>query len=318
MLVVIAIGGQGLLEPGPGLEVDRHRAGIRAAAAAVAEVARHHRVVVTHGSSPQVGLLTYQSALSRPTAEFPLDVAEAEAEGLLGYLLQQELANQLRDQEVVTLLTQVQVNPEDPSFDQERKLVGPVIAPVDAERMQREHGWLMEPAGGGFRRSVPSPEPLALVELPTIERLVSAGVVVICAGGGGIPVRCDGDGALFGVAAVIDKDRSAALLASLLDADLLLYLTDVPSVTKEWGSAFVQPIGTITPAQLRSHHFDPTTMGAKVESACRFVDWTAKRAAIGAVTDAVALAGGSSGTQIVPDDRVCVERISAVLGGGVR
>ena len=302
MLVVIAIGGEGLLGPERGLEVDSHRAGVRAAVAAVAEVARHHNVVVTHGSAPQVGLLAYQSALSRQTAGYPLDIVEAETEGFLGYILQQELANELRDREVVTLLTQVQVNPDDPSFDRDRKLVGPVIAPVDADRMQRERGWLMEPAGAGLRRSVPSPEPLAVVELPTIQRLVSAGVIVICAGGGGIPVRCERDGALSGVEAVIDKDRSAALLASLLGADLLLYLTDVPSVAKDWGSAFAQPIGTITPAQLRHHRFDPATMGPKVESARRFVEWTGKRAAIGAVKDAVALAGGGAGTQIVPDE----------------
>jgi carbamate kinase len=299
MLVVIAIGGRALLDPDRGLDADAHRAGARAVAAAIADVARHHHVVVTHGSAPQVGLLAYQSALSRQTAEYPLDIIEAETEGFLGYVLQQELANELRDREVATLLTQVQVNPDDPAFGRDRKLVGPVVAPVDADRLQRDRGWRMEAVGGGFRRSVPSPEPLAVVELPTIQRLVSGGVVVICAGGGGIPVGCGPDGALSGVEAVIDKDRSAALLATLLDADLLLYLTDVPSVAKDWGSAFVQPIGPITPAQLRSHHFDPATMGPKVESACRFVEWTGKRAAIGAVTDAVALTGYAAGTQIV-------------------
>ena len=302
MLVVIALGGRALLDPQGGLEAEAHRAGVRAAVGAVAAVARQHNAVITHGSAPQVGLLAYQSALSRAVTEFPLDIVEAEAEGFLGYLLQQELENELRDRQVATLITQVQVDPEDPAFGRNRKLVGPVLAEVDADRMAREGGWILEPVAGGFRRAVPSPEPLAIVELDVIRRLVSAGTAVICAGGGGIPVRCDSDGVLSGVEAVIDKDRSAALLATLLSADLLLYLTDVPAVAKEWGSAFVEPIGAITPAQLRNHQFEPAGMGPKVESACRFVERTGKRAAIGAVADAAALADGTAGTQIVPGE----------------
>jgi hypothetical protein len=202
---------------------------------------------------------------------------------------------------VATVLTQVQVDPDDPAFGREGKLVGPVLAPVDADRMRRERGWVMEPvgAGSGFRRVVPSPEPLAIVELSTIHRLVSAGVVVVCTGGGGIPVRCDADGALSGVEAVIDKDRSAALLASLLDADLLVYLTDVPAVASDWGSAFARPIGRVSVADLRGYRFEEATMGPKVESACRFVLQTGRRAAIGAVAEAAALCAGTAGTQIV-------------------
>jgi carbamate kinase len=303
MLVVIALGGKALLDTAEGFEAAAHQAGARAAVAAIAEVARHHQVVLTHGSAPQVGLLAYQSVLSRHTTEFPLDIVEAETEGFLGYLLQQEMANELRDREVATLLTQVQVDPAGPSFARDRKLVGPVVAPVDAERLQRDLRWTMERVEGGFRRSVPCPEPLAVVELRTIRRLVSDGVVVICAGGGGIPVACDERGVLAGVEAVIDKDRTAALLATLLGADLLLYLTDVASVETDWGSAFKQPIGTTAPAALRYQGFDPATMGSKVESACRFVERTGKRAAIGAVADAMALTAGQAGTQILPDGR---------------
>lgn len=299
MLVVIAVGGKELLTAEPGVEAAAHRASARAAVQAIAEVARHHDVVLTHGSAPQVGLLAYQGALSRAMTGSPLDIAEAEAEGFIGYLLQQQLENELRDREVVTLLTQVQVDPDAAYFGRRRKLVGPVLAQVDAERMQREAGWEFEPDGRGFRRTVPSPEPLAVVELRSIQFLLSGGAVVICAGGGGIPVRCDGDGALHGVDAVIDKDRTAALLASLLRADLLLYLTDVPAVVADWGSAFARPIGRVTPADLAGQHFDETTMGAKVESACRFVHQTGKRAAIGVVADAAALCEGGAGTQIV-------------------
>ena len=299
MLVVIAVGGKGLLTPDQGLDADAHRAGARAVAEAIAEVARHHDVVLTHGSAPQVGLLAYQSALSRAMTGHALDIAEAEAEGFIGYVLQQELANELRDREIVTLLTQVQVDPNALGFGRHRKLVGTVLAPVDAERMRRDWGWEFEPDGRGFRRSVPSPEPLAVVELRSIRFLVSNGAIVICAGGGGIPVRCDAAGALHGVDAVIDKDRTAALLASLLRADLLLYLTDVPAVAADWGSAFARPIGRVSPADLADQRFDETTMGPKVESACRFVHQTGKRAAIGAVADARALCEGATGTQIV-------------------
>lgn len=317
MLVVIAIGGKGLLNGEPGLEADAHRAGARVVVAAVADVARHHDVVVTHGSAPQVGLLAYQSAVSRQATEYPLDIVEAEAEGFLGYVLQQALQNELHDREVATVLTQVQVDPEDPGFGQRRKLVGPVLAPVDADRMRRERGWELESAGRGFRRSVPSPEPLAIVELRTIQQLAASGTVVICAGGGGIPVRCDTDGNLHGVEAVIDKDRSAALLASLLGADLLLYLTDVPAVAADWGSAFTRPIGRVSVADLRGQCFDDATMGPKVESACRFVHQSGKRAAIGAVADAAALCTGTAGTQIVAWEFDAAP-VSGVPGGAAR
>jgi carbamate kinase len=318
MRVVIAVGGKSLLEPGEGPVPRVLHAGIRAAAAAVAEVARRHEVVLTHGGSPQVGLFAYRSALAQGAAEDTLDLAGAEAEGYLGYLLQQELENELRDREVVAVLTQVQVDPDAPGFGVRPKLVGPVIAPVDAERLARERGWKFESVGRGSRRAVPSPEPLAVVELRTIERLTADGVLVICGGGGGIPVRCDADGALHGVDAVIDKDRTAALLAALLDADLLLYLTDVPAVVAEWGSAFVRPVERSTPAQLRQHRFDEATMGVKVESACRFVEQTGKRAAIGALSEAFAVCAGRAGTQIVGYDQLDPAKLSGAPGGAAR
>jgi carbamate kinase len=285
-------------------------------AAAIADIAVEHQVVVTHGGSPQVGLFAYRAALAQAAPEHTLDLVGAEAEGYIGYLLQQELENTLRDREVMAVLTQVQVDPADP-FARRRKRVGPVIAPVEAERLGRERGWTFEPEGRGARRTVPSPEPLAIVELRTIARLVEEGVVVICAGGGGIPVSCDADGMLHGVDAVIDKDRTAALLATLLGADLLVYLTDVPAVAAEWGSAFVRPIERATPAELRRHHLDDATMGTKVESACRFVEQTGHRAAIGTLSEAVAVCAGRAGTQIVYDLLETPE-ISAAPGGVVR
>lgn len=320
MRVVIAIGGKSLLEPDEGLAPRALQKGIPAAAAAVAEIARRHEVIVTHGGSPQVGLFAYRSALAQGAAADTLDLAGAEAEGCIGYLLQQELGNELREREVVTVLTQVQVNPDAAGFAARRKLVGPVIAPVDADRLGRERGWAFEPVGRGSRRAVPSPEPLAVVELRTIERLLGDGVLVICGGGGGIPVRCAADGTLAGVDAVIDKDRTAALLATLVGADLLLYLTDVAAVATEWGSAFVRPVKQATPTQMRLHHFDEATMGIKVGSACRFVEQTGKRAAIGALSEAAAVCAGRAGTQIVGSGMLDVATLSAAPapGGGAR
>jgi carbamate kinase len=299
MLVVIALGGSAFLDPGEAPDVEAQRTHVRAAVSAIAQVARDHAVVVTHGSAPQVGLLAYQSALYHSLAQYPLDVVGAETEGLIGYLLQQELGNQLPDHEVATLLTQVVVDPTDPGFSSHLKVVGPPLAEVDAQRMARDRGWAVVRDGSRWRRAVPSPEPLAVIERPTIQRLVQAGVLVICAGGGGIPVAMDADGALRGVDAVVDKDSAAALLAAILGADLLLLLTDVPAVATDWGSAFVRPISRATPAQLRSHDFDPATMGPKVTAACRFVDQTGKRAAIGAVGEAAGLVAGEAGTQVV-------------------
>lgn len=301
MRVVIALGRAALLDPGQNPDADRQRRHIKTAAAAVAGIARHHEVVLTHGSAPQVGMLGVQSATYPSVDEYPLDLLEAEAEGLVGYLLQQALANQLREKEVVTLLTQVVVDPADRAIASPAKRIGPPLAEVDAFRLARDRHWFVAAEEGRFRRVVSSPEPLAIVELPTIKRLMSAGVVVVCAGGGGIPVVLDADGALRGVAALIDKDRTAALLATLVDADVLLLLTDEPAVVAERGSAFAHPIGQATPAELRALDLDLATMAPKVVAACRFVEQTRRRAAIGMITDAEAILAGTAGTQVTPD-----------------
>jgi carbamate kinase len=317
MLVVIALGGKNLLEPADGPAPQSLRAGIREAAAAVAEIARHHQVVLTHGSSPQVGLFAYRSALVQRSVDYSLDLVGAEAEGFIGYLLQQELANELRDREVVTLLTQVQVALDPAASRRHRKLVGPALAPVDADRMREERGWVFESSGQSLRRAVPSPEPLAVVELRTIERLTTGGVLVICGGGGGIPVRCDADGSLHGVEAVIDKDRTAALLATLLGADVLLYLTDVPAVADHWGTPFVRPLERVTPRQLRAYRLEEETMGLKVEAACRFVEQTGHRAAIGDLAHAAAVCAGTAGTQIVASE-LTGDDLTVVPGAAAR
>lgn len=298
MLVVISLGRAALLGGGdpPGFEA---RGGhVASTARVIGDIARHHRVVLTHAIGPQVGLLGLQGALgSREAHGYTLDVLGAGAEGLVGYLLQQALANELRDQEIVTVLTQVVVDPEDPAFRSPAKAVGPPLAEEDAGRLVAERGWKVTPTPEGLRRVVPSPEPYAVVELRTIRRLVTAGVLVVC-GGPGIPVAVDADGTLRGVEAVIDTDRSAALVATLLGADVLLLLTDVPAVIGGWGTDSPHPLHEVTPEVLRSMTFDNATMAPKVRAACRFVEATGRRSAIGAVADAPMLLAREVGTQV--------------------
>ena len=295
MLIVIALGGNALLRPGERPEASVQRANVRVAAAAVAELARRHDVVVTHGNGPQIGWLALQAeAVSRPD---PLDVLGAESEALIGYLIEQELAPLLPGREIATLLTQVEVDPGDPAFAAPTKPIGPLYA-EGAPAQARERGWSIAAVHGGFRRVVPSPEPRRIRELGVIRRLAGAGVVVICAGGGGIPVAATAGGALRGVEAVVDKDLTAALLASELGAGALLLLTDVAAVYADWPSPAQRPLRRVTPRELRAHHFAPGSMGPKVEAACRFAERSGRPAAIGALADAVRVLAGEVGTLV--------------------
>ena len=297
MRVVAALGGNALLRRGEPLSDEAQRANVRRAVAALAPVAQEHGLVVTHGNGPQVGLLALQAAAigGAPT---PLDVLGAESEGMIGYVLEQELRNALPGRDVATLLTQVVVDPADTAFARPTKPIGPVYAEPDARRLAHERGWVVAPDGPGWRRVVPSPEPRTIVELETIRRLAREGTVVVCAGGGGIPVALGAGGALHGVEAVIDKDLAAALLAEELAADVLVLLTDVPAVALGHGTPPARPLGRVTPAELRRHDFAPGSMGPKVEAACRFAERTGRRAAIGALDDAAALVDGDAGTQV--------------------
>jgi carbamate kinase len=283
------------------LEAEVQRANIRTAAAALAEVAGDHDVVVTHGNGPQVGLLALQAEAFREVPPYPLDVLDAESEGMLGYLIEQELSNVLPGREVAALLTRVEVDAADPAFASPSKPIGPVYDAQTAQRLSDERGWTVAPDGKGFRRVVPSPQPLRILELRTIQLLWDAGHLVICAGGGGIPVvRTEGLG-VRGVEAVIDKDLSAALLATELRADRLLLLTDVPAVWQDWPAPAERPLRIASPGQLRQLEFDRGSMRPKVEAACRFVEATGGIAGIGALTDAASLLAGSRGTTILAD-----------------
>jgi carbamate kinase len=296
--IVAALGGNALLRRGEPLEAEVQRGNAVTAVHALAPLAREHELVVTHGNGPQVGLLALQAAADRTVQPYPLDVLGAESEGMIGYLLEQELRNALPDRDVATLLTQVVVAAEDPAFARPTKPIGPVYDEEEARRLAAERGWSVAPDGAHWRRVVPSPQPVEIVELQTIRLLVDAGVLVVCAGGGGIPVVQDRTGALRGVEAVIDKDLAAALLAELMGADVLLLLTDVPSVVSEFGSPGATPIGETSPGELRSLRFAPGSMGPKVEGACRFVERTGGRAAIGALDGAGELVTRHAGTQV--------------------
>lgn len=299
-LVVIALGGNALLRRGEPLTQEAQERNVTAAAAAVAEVARGQRVVVTHGNGPQIGLLALESEAYKEVPPYSLDILGAESQGMIGFLLEQALRNALPERAVATLLTSVLVEADDPAFQTPTKPVGPTYPEEEARRLARERGWRIAPDGAFFRRVVPSPEPRRVMELPAIEALVAAGVLVICAGGGGVPVVRGADGRLRGVEGVVDKDRTAALLAESLAADRLLLLTDVTNVYEGWGTTSARPIGKTTVAALRRLTFEPGSMAPKVEAACRFAERTGRPAAIGALQEAAEILAGRKGTVVLP------------------
>jgi carbamate kinase len=301
-LVVVALGGNALLRRGQAADAATQRRNVSAAVSAVAEVARSHDVVVTHGNGPQVGLLALQSEAYPEVAPYPLDVLGAESEGMIGYLLEQGLENELGGRPVATLLTQVLVDRADPAFARPTKPIGPLYERERAERLRKERGWAIAPDRDHYRRVVASPEPRGIVELATIRLLLEAGVLVVCVGGGGIPVVADDEGRLGGVEAVIDKDLAAALLARQLEADALLLLTDVAAVEAGWDTPEAMPLRESSAAELRGMRWDPGSMGPKVEAACRFAEASGRLAAIGALEDAAAILGGERGTRIRVDE----------------
>jgi carbamate kinase len=298
--IVIALGGNALLMRGEPPEAQVQRANIAHAAEAIAPLARKHTVVVTHGNGPQVGLLALQSEAYGAVRPYPLDILGAESEGLIGYLIELELENRLPKRQVATLLTQIEVSLNDPAFKHPSKPIGPAYSEQDAKRLAQERGWSVAPDGRHWRRVVPSPEPIRIRELATIRLLVAAGAVVVCAGGGGIPVVTSPSGIVSGVEAVIEKDLTAALLAHLLGAEALLLLTDVDAVYFNWGGAQPLPVHEILPEELRKHDFAAGSMKPKVEAACRFVEAGGKVAGIGRLEDAVSILEGFRGTIVRP------------------
>ena len=297
MRLVVALGGNALLRRGEPLDSDVQRHNVRAAVGAIAELAESHSVVVTHGNGPQIGLLALQAESLRTARPFPLDVLGAESEGMIGYVIEQELMNRLPDRPAATLLTQVCVDPSDPAFARPSKPIGPVYDEEEANRLESITGWAFGPDGAGKRRLIASPEPIRIVEIRAIELLVEAGVIVVCLGGGGIPVVETATSGLMGIEAVVDKDLAAALLASEISADALLLLTDVDAVYDGWGTPEASALRACTPKELRARSFEPGTMGPKVEAAVRLAE-AGGLAGIGRLEDATGVLSGRSGTSV--------------------
>jgi carbamate kinase len=299
--VVGALGGNALLRRGQTLEADNQARAARAAASLLARVSSGHRLIVTHGNGPQVGLLALMSDAYPETTPYPLDVLGSETEGQIGYVLELELDNAIPEQETVAVLTRVVVYADDPAFSAPSKFIGPVYSERDARSLAQRHGWTVKRDGQNWRRVVPSPRPQRIVQLHAIERLVDAGFLVVCTGGGGIPVVEDRRGLQRGVEAVIDKDLASAVLAIDLRADTLLLATDVEAVYSDYGTPAQRPIARATPTGLRSHGFAPGSMGPKVEAACRFVERTGGRGVIGSLDEIDKLLSGHAGTQVLPN-----------------
>ncbi len=266
-------------------------------------MAPSHQLIVTHGNGPQVGLLALMSESYTETAPYPLDVLGSETEGQIGYLLELELSNAISEQETVAVLTRVVVDGDDPAFAAPSKFIGPAYPESEARSLARAHGWTVKADGQVWRRVVPSPQPRRVVQLAAIERLIDAGFLVVCTGGGGIPVIETSQGQQRGVEAVIDKDLASALLATDLGVQTLVLATDVDAVYDDYGTPEQRPITRATPAGLRSQRFAPGSMGPKVEAVCRFVEQTGARAAIGSLGELDELLLGRAGTQVFSHGR---------------
>ncbi|AYQ29491.1 carbamate kinase [Polaromonas sp. SP1] len=302
MKLVVALGGNALLRRGQSLSAQNLLENIQSVAAQLARVALHHELVVTHGNGPQIGLLALQNSAYAAVAPYPLDVLGAQTEGMIGYLLEQELANHLPPgRSVVTLLTRVEVDPGDPAFSHPTKPIGPVYTSEEAERVAQAMHWNTAPDGTGFRRVVASPYPLRVLGADPVRWLLQHEAVVIAAGGGGIPVvRANGGRSLQGVDAVIDKDLTSALLAQELHADCLVIATDVDAVYLDWGMPSQRALGKVRPQELLAHSFPAGSMGPKVQAATGFVSNTGKKALIGSLARIEEMLAGQAGTEVSP------------------
>jgi carbamate kinase len=305
MRVVAALGGNALLERGELPEARVQEEHVHKAALALAPLAQAHQLVLTHGNGPQVGLLALANAsASGLSTPYPFDVLGAQTQGMIGYWLLQAMQNALPDTRVACLVSRTVVSAGDPAFGRPTEFVGPVYDEAEARALAAAHGWEVRQDGAMWRRVVPSPEPLELLDLPSARMLLEAGTVVICAGGGGAPVVRDAAGMLHGAEAVVDKDLTAALLARSLDADALLLLTDVAAVQDGFGTPAARPIRVATPGEMRARPFPAGSMGPKIEAVCRFVEATQREAAIGSLARAADILAGRSGTSVYAESPV--------------
>ena len=299
MRIVVALGGNALLKRGEPMTAEVQRKNVKVAAEALAPLGADHQLVISHGNGPQVGLLALQGAAYKPEEAFPLDVLGAETEGMIGYMIEQELGNLLPfEVPFATLLSMVEVDPADPGFQNPTKFVGPVYEKAEAERLAAEKGWAIKQDGAKWRRVVPSPQPKRIFEIRPIRWLLERGTVVICAGGGGIPTMYEpgANRKLVGVEAVVDKDAASELLAREVEADLFIMATDADAVFVDWGTPKQRAIHRANPVELQKLKFPAGSMGPKVEAACQFALATGKTAAIGALADIAAIVRGERGT----------------------
>jgi len=301
MIVVAALGGNALLRRGEPLTAEAQRANVKVAAEALASIIQAgHQLVITHGNGPQVGLLALQGAAYKPDEAYPLDVLGAETEGMIGYIIEQELENVLgHDRPVATLLTQVLVDKDDPAFKKPTKFVGPVYDRKEAEAKADAAGWQIAQDGDKWRRVVPSPAPLEIPDIRVLKLLLDQDVVVICAGGGGIPILRRDDGSMVGVEAVIDKDAASALLARQLGADALLLLTDVDAIYRDFGKDTAAPIHELTLTEARELDLPAGSMGPKMAAAGNFAE-SGGISGIGRLEDALAILERRAGTSVTP------------------
>lgn len=304
MRVVVALGGNALLRRGEPMTTEVQRHNVARAAPALARIAADHELVISHGNGPQVGLLALQAAAYTEAEASTLDVLGAQTQGMIAYVLEQELRNVFPATErFATILTMVEVHASDPAFADPTKFVGPVYTEEQAQRLGRDKGWPFRQDGTSWRRVVPSPRPQHIFELDAIRTLLDLDVVVICTGGGGIPTlvtEVDGRPRLSGVEAVIDKDLATELLAREVDADLFVMATDVDGVYVDWGTPDQRRLDSVSPEELARMEFPSGSMGPKVEAAAAFVEVTGKRAAIGGLADITDIVAGRAGTQVVP------------------
>ncbi|WP_107878604.1 carbamate kinase [Neisseria animaloris] len=297
MRIVIALGGNALLKRGEAMTAENQRANVRLAATQIAKVQPGNELVIAHGNGPQVGLLALQGAAYPEVETYPLDVLGAQTEGMIGYMIEQEMGNLLPEEvPFATLLTQVEVDKNDPAFQNPTKPIGPVYSREEAEKLAASKGWSIAQDGNKYRRVVASPRPKRIFEIRPVKWLLQQGTVVVCAGGGGIPTFFDKDGKLTGVEAVIDKDLCSALLAEQLNADLLVIATDVDATYVNWGKEDEKAIAAAHPQALRDLSFPAGSMGPKIQAACEFAENTGKTAVIGALADIEAIVRGEAGT----------------------
>ena len=300
MRIVIALGGNALLRRGEEMTAENQRENIRIAAKVLAPIIEKHEVVISHGNGPQVGLLSLQSAAYKEVEEYPLDILGAQTQGMIGYMIEQELGNHLPVEiPIASILTMVEIDPEDSAFSNPTKPIGPIYDEKEARNLAKLKGWDIKQDGDYWRRVVPSPEPHRIFQLRPIHWLLEKGTVVICAGGGGIPTSYKDNGKLEGVEVVIDKDRASSLLAFELEADLLIMATDTDGVYLDWGGDSEKIISKTTPEEISKYSFDKGSMGPKVEAACSFVERSGQRAVIGSLKDIEKMVSGISGTQFL-------------------